>query len=153
MRLQIQAGTSARLGAMEPGEFGGGAVEALGDPHNVAPLGAEATARAFARALLARDAHAAAGHFSPEARLVTPDGTEISGRAEIAGILAQLTTSVRPLEIRAGRTTVSGTVALCTQLWRRGGSGGGPFEASTTARLVLARTSGRWRIVVAAPWE
>ncbi len=138
---------------MKRGEFGGGSVEAVGDPHNVEPLGAEATARAFARALIARDPQAASAHLSPDARLITPDGTEVSGRAEIAAILGQVTASVRPLEIRAGRTTVSGTVALCTQHWRRGGSGGGPFEASTTAQLVLARAAGRWRIVIAAPWE
>jgi ketosteroid isomerase-like protein len=136
-----------------PGEFGGGTVEAVGDPHSVEPLGADATARAFARALLARDPHAAAALFSAEARLITPDGTEISGRVQIAQILAQLTASVRPLEIRTGRTTVAAGVALATQRWRRGGSGGDPFEASSTARLVLARAAGRWKILIAAPWE
>jgi ketosteroid isomerase-like protein len=138
---------------VDRGEPIGGAVEAAGDPHSVEALGAEATARAFARALLGRDPLAAAALFSTDARLITPDGTEICGRAEIAAILTQVTTSIRPLEIRAGRTTVCGTVALSSQRWRRREPTPGGHEATTTARLVLARTSGRWKIVIASPWE
>lgn len=144
---------SAKLQDMDRGEFGGGAVEAAGDPPGVEPLGAEATARAFARALLARDAAGAAALLCPEARLITPDGTEVVGRAQIARILDQITSSVTLLEIRAGRTTVCGTVALSTQRWWRSGAAGGPLEASTTARLVLTCSSGRWKIAVASPWE
>lgn len=125
-------------------------MEIVGDPPGVDPLGAEATARAFARALLARDAPAAAALLSSDARLITPDGTEIVGRSDIALILDQITASAPPLEIRAGRTTVCGGVALSTQSWLRGEVGAG---TATTARLVLARVSGRWKILIASPWE
>jgi ketosteroid isomerase-like protein len=139
---------------MERGQTQGGAVDPAGDPASVAPLGAEATARAFARALLARDPRAAATLMASDARLITPDGTEMIGRDLIRPILAQITTSVQPLEIRAGRTVVKGTVALCTQLWRRGGGPGAlPYEASSTARLVLTRSARRWEIAIASPWE
>jgi ketosteroid isomerase-like protein len=137
---------------VEQGKFGGGAVEAIGDPPGVVPLGAEATARAFARALLARDPQAAAALFSSEARLITPDGTEVVGREQIGAVLTQLTSSSLPLEIRTGRTIESTDLALCTQLWRRGDMGG-DYAASSTARLVLARLAGDWKIVMASPWE
>jgi uncharacterized protein (TIGR02246 family) len=139
---------------MERGQTQGGAVDLSGDPVSVEPLGAEATARACARALLARDPRAAATLMASDARLITPDGTEMVGRDRIRPVLAQITTSVQPLEIRAGRTVVNGTVALCTQLWRRGGGpGGSPYEASSTARLVLVRSGRRWEVAIASPWE
>jgi ketosteroid isomerase-like protein len=136
---------------MEGGELVGGSVEAPGDPASVAAAGPEATARAFARALVARDPRAAAAHLSPDARLVTPDGTEVSGREAAAAILTQLTTSERALEVRAGRTVVCADTARCAQHWRWGDPG--PDDpAAGTARLVLARRGGGWKIVIACPW-
>jgi ketosteroid isomerase-like protein len=138
---------------MAQGEMQGGAVESAGDPASIEPLGAEATARAFARALLARDPHAAAVLMAADARLITPDGTEMVGRDRIRPVLAQITSSIQPLEIRAGRSVVAGGIALCAQSWRRGGSGVSSYETSNTARLVLRRSARRWEIVIASPWE
>lgn len=131
----------------------GGAVEAVEDPYSVEALGAEATARALARALLIGDSLGAATLFAADARLITPDGTEICGRAGVAQILDQITSSARPLEIHAGRTTVCGDIALSSQRWHRSDSGTRAFESSSTARLVLARSSGFWKIVIASPWD
>ena len=127
-----------------------GTVEAAGDPAGVPASGPEATARSFARALLARNTRAGATHLAPDARLITPDGTEVIGREAILRILEQLSSSGRPLEIRAGRTIVSSEgVALCTQHWHWGDAD--PNGRLTTAHLVLARDV-RWKIAIACPW-
>jgi ketosteroid isomerase-like protein len=136
---------------VEGSDLVGGSIEPLGDPASVLPTGPEATARAFARALLARDAGAAAAHLSPDARLVTPDGTEVAGREAVTAILAQLTSSERALEIRAGRTVACEDVALCTQHWRWGEPDSGERPANT-ARLMLTRHDGAWNIAIACPW-
>jgi ketosteroid isomerase-like protein len=117
-------------------------------------VGAGETARAFALALLGGDAATAASYFSPAAQLVTPDGTELTGRASIGELLAQLTSPDQQLEIRMGRTLRADSVALCTQYWRRCAkySPAESFEAVSTARLVLARAERRWQILIAAPW-
>lgn len=87
-------------------------------------------------------------------RILTPDGTELRGRARAAQVLAQLADSEHELEVRVGRTVVSGPVALCTQLWRRRSRGAEEgFEDTTTSRLVLARGEEDWEIVIVSPWE
>lgn len=137
---------------MERSELTGGSVEAHGDPASVVPAGPEATARAFARALLARDPRAAAAHLCADARLVTPDGTEVAGREAARAILSQLTSSERVLEVRAGRTVACEGLALCTQHWRWGEPDSEERPASA-ARLVLTRQGdGVWLIAIACPW-
>jgi ketosteroid isomerase-like protein len=133
----------------------GGQVGPKADPHALEPAGAEAVARGFARAMLARDAPAAASYFSHAARILTPDGTEVKGRPQIALVLAQVTTAEDQLEIMVGHSIVGEGVALCTQFWRRRALGRkvGAFESQTTARLVLALRDAGWRIMIAAPWE
>jgi ketosteroid isomerase-like protein len=117
--------------------------------------GAAEVSRSFARALLDGDAAAAASHLSAEACLLTADGTEVLGRRQALGVLGQITPAEHELEIRVGRSVVSGGVALCTQYWLRRSPPGAPVshEVATTARLVLAREGERWKIVIAAPWE
>jgi ketosteroid isomerase-like protein len=133
----------------------GGVLGEAGDPGTLEAGGAEATSRRFARAILAGDARAAAACFSTAARLLTADGTEVSGRGELTAVLTQVTAAEQGLEIRVGRTVISDRTALCTQFWRRHISGPEPprFEYATTARLVLAYTGRRWEIVIASPWE
>jgi len=133
----------------------GGTVGAVPEAGAIEPDGAEAVARRFARAMLARDHHTAAACFSPGARMLTSDGTEVSGRAAVLAVLRQITTSEQHLEIRIGRTVVAEGVATCTQFWRRSstGPGSGAYESATAARLVLARPGARWQIVIASPWE
>lgn len=108
----------------------------------------------FALALLEGDADAATAHFASDARLLTPDGTEVAGNSAIAAVLAQLTGPTQRLEIRTGRTLRVEGVALATQYWTRISSAVGvkPFERSSTATLVLGRVQGCWRILIASPW-
>ncbi len=125
---------------------------ASADPTAVA-ADPDQTAYGFARALLGDDAAAAAAYFATEARLMTADGTEVSGAAAIKEVLGQIASSEVQLEIRLGRTLLAGPVALSTQYWRRTGAGGAePFERSNTASLVLQREGGRWAILIASPW-
>lgn len=125
------------------------------EPSGLDPAGADAIARGFAQAMLARDASAAVSYFSRAARLLTPDGTAVDGRTRIALVLGQITAAQEELEIRVGRSVVTDGVALCTQFWRRRTPGRkkGAFDSQTTARLVLARREDGWRILIAAPWE
>lgn len=109
---------------------------------------------AFTRALLAGSVDTAASYFSPLARLLTPDGTEVSGYSAIEALLAQLVTPDQRLEIRTGRIVRAGSVALCNQFWTRRSRSNKVegFETATTARLVLERELECWQIVIAAPW-
>jgi uncharacterized protein (TIGR02246 family) len=133
----------------------GGTVGAPWEAGELKPLGAEALARRFARAMLTRDPRGAAACFSPSARILTADGTEVSGREAVEAVLRQITSSDQSLEIRIGRTVVAGGVASSTQFWRRSGPGWERqrHERATVARLVLAHSGGRWEIAIANPWE
>jgi ketosteroid isomerase-like protein len=111
------------------------------------------TAIGFSRALLERDDLAALDYFGDGARLLTVDGTEVSGAAAIGEILGQITASSRRLEILPGRTIVSGSVALCCQSWRLSSvTDGATYERGSRATLVLHRRDRRWQILIAAPW-
>jgi ketosteroid isomerase-like protein len=110
------------------------------------------TTFSFARALLGGDATAAAAYFSADARLLTPDGTEVSGRAPIIEVLEQLTSPGQKLQIRERRTVYVGATALCTQRWTIRSSVSEPFERSFPASFVLSHEAGRWRLLIAAPW-
>jgi ketosteroid isomerase-like protein len=112
------------------------------------------TALAFSQALLTGDAAAAAAYFSPLARLLTPDGTELGGRSSITELLAQLVTPDHKLEIRTGRVLRADSIALCQQYWKRSSRGGAVerFETTSTARLVMQRHEECWQIMIAAPW-
>ena len=137
------------------GERTGGVVEGAEEPAGLDPAGAGAVARGFARAMLARDHQAAASFFCADALILTPDDTQVRGRAAIAHLLGQLTSAGPELEIRTGRTLAVAEVAHCTQFWRRrsGRNGTSGFESQTTTRLVLHRRAERWQIAIAMPWE
>jgi ketosteroid isomerase-like protein len=115
---------------------------------------AASTAARFASALLEGDPRAAADHFAVDAQFLTPDGTQVTGRASILGVLAQLTAAEHRLEIKTGRTLSTGAVALCTQYWKRTSRNASSerFEANHVAKLVLARGADDWQIVIASPW-
>jgi ketosteroid isomerase-like protein len=133
----------------------GGRVGPKADPNALEPAGADAASRAFARAMVSRDALAAASYFSHAARMLTPDGTEVRGRLQIVEVLRQVTDASAELEISVGHSVVGEGVAFCTQFWRRRAPGqkAGGFDSQTTARLVLAVREEGWRIMIAAPWE
>lgn len=112
------------------------------------------TALDFAQALIRGNAAGAAAHFSPLARLLTPDGTELAGHSAIAELLDQLVTADHKLEIRTGRVLRADSIALCQQYWKRSSRGGAVerYETSSTARLVMQRQDECWQIMIAAPW-
>jgi ketosteroid isomerase-like protein len=112
------------------------------------------TALAFAQALVLGDAAAAAAYFSPLARLLTPDGTELGGRSSITELLEQLVTPDHKLEIRTGRVLRADSIALCQQYWRRCSRRAEVelHETTSTARLVMQRHEECWQIMIAAPW-
>jgi ketosteroid isomerase-like protein len=111
-------------------------------------------ARAFGRALLARDAEAASSYLAAEVRMLSADGTELVGRAAARELLGQITDSGQELEIGIGRCVVGAGVAIATQYWRRSGRGRETgFESASVARLVLARGEAGWEIAIASPWE
>lgn len=116
---------------------------------------AVASAEGFARALLGGDPTAAAAYFAEAGQILTPDGTQVSGRRPILAVLGQLTSGEPQLEIRSGRTVVADGVALSTQFWTR--STRTPpsevFEANSVARFVLVRKAQAWEIAIAAPWS
>jgi uncharacterized protein (TIGR02246 family) len=118
------------------------------------PTSAAATAAQFAAALLGGDPAAAADYFTSDGQLLTPDGTQVAGRASILGVLSQLTAAEPRLEIKAGRTVSSGAVALCTQYWKRSSRdlSRERFEVDHVAKLVLVREADCWQIVIASPW-
>ncbi len=113
-----------------------------------------ATVLAFSRALVDGKPDVAATWFSPLGCLLTPDGTEVGGRASIAQLLRQLVTSERRLEIRTGRIVRADSVALCKQFWTRSSQveGGEAWESRSVAHLVLQRSDEGWRILLALPW-
>jgi len=122
--------------------------------HGALEAGPGESVFAFTRALLQGNVEAASSYFSPLARLLTPDGTEVCGYPAIGDLLAQLVTPDQRLEIRTGRIVRAGSVALCNQFWTRGSrsTAGEGFESTSTARLVLEREHESWQIVIAAPW-
>jgi ketosteroid isomerase-like protein len=117
-------------------------------------MSAATTAGRFAASLLESDPRAAADCFSIDAQLLTPDGTQVTGRSSILGVLAQLTAAEQKLEIKTGRIVSTGAVALCTQYWKRTSSDSSRerYEANHVAKLVLARGGDGWQIVIASPW-
>jgi hypothetical protein len=132
-----------------------GELRASPETKTLEPVGAEAVARRFARAMLDRDPRSAAACFSAGARILTADGTEVSGRDAVLAVLRQITSSEHSLGIRVGRTVVAEGVASSTQFWRRRGPRSAEARSAdaTLARLVLVRTGARWEIAIASPWE
>lgn len=107
----------------------------------------------FAHCLLHRDPSAAQAHLGLGARVLTADGTEVSGAAAVGEILTQLTSPGLDLEILPGRTIVNHEVALCTQSWRLTAAGSSPlYQRASKATLVLGLEDERWRILILSPW-
>lgn len=125
----------------------------LGRPAGLS-AGAMQAAVGFSRAMLNRDVEGAFGYLSASARVLTADGTEVAGQEAITGVLKQLATSNQRLEIRPGRTVVTGGVALCQQSWRLTSAAPGVvgFERGSRATLVLGLSDEGWRIMIVAPW-
>jgi uncharacterized protein (TIGR02246 family) len=108
----------------------------------------------FAAALSGGDLHGAALCFTREGCLITPDGTMVHGRVDIAAVLAQLI--ARRTEIEIDRVVVrrAGDVALVVGrvTMRSDGPEGTRFTQSCDATMVIHRVEGTWKLAVIAPW-
>jgi ketosteroid isomerase-like protein len=125
-------------------------------PDGTDRLQAAQAAQAFGEALVAGDAAAAASCFSSNACLLTPDGTEIVGRARIHGVLVQLTAPGRRIRFESPRIVTVDRVAVCSQRWTisTAGTDVETFEQSFGSTMALGRSDreGPWQVLIAKPW-
>ncbi|HEV7769647.1 MAG TPA: DUF4440 domain-containing protein [Solirubrobacterales bacterium] len=114
----------------------------------------EATSRAFAQAIGARDPEAACAFLAADGCLLTPDGTEVRGKAQVREVLAQLTGIHTLIRIEMGRVMIAGSVAIVSQDWTLSSKGSEhePYDRSFSALLVLEQGEQGWKVMVAAPW-
>jgi len=109
---------------------------------------------AFNAALSEGDLALAAACFTREGCLITPDGTAVHGRADIAAILAQMI--ARRTEIEAEQLVVrtAGDVALASGrlTMRSDGPEGARLVQSCTPTLAMHRIEGEWKIAILSPW-
>lgn len=118
------------------------------------PARAEGVLYAFVTVIGKGDHMAAARCFTREGCLITPDGTAIHGREDVAAIVAQMV--ARRTEIEVDQLTVreAGDVALVggRMTMRTAGIEGRPIVQTFDPTAVLHRVEGAWRIAVLAPW-
>jgi ketosteroid isomerase-like protein len=97
---------------------------------------------------------AAAACFTREGCMITPDGTAVHGRSQIAALLSQLV--ARRTEIAVEQLVIrrAGDVALATGrlTLRSDGPEGARIEQSCDPTLALRRIEGIWKIAILAPW-
>jgi uncharacterized protein (TIGR02246 family) len=108
----------------------------------------------FVAAVSAGELPAAAARFTREGCLITPDGTSVYGRANIAGVLAQLT--ARHTQIKVEQLVVRGAGDVAFVFGRltmlSDGPNGSRFAQGCDLNLVLSRVEGKWKIAILAPW-
>lgn len=111
------------------------------------------TIGAFCEALNRGDLDLACAYFTREACLVTPDGTTVSGRRAIAGILGQLIDARARVSVQLAAVLAAGDVALAHEQWNiRSGVNGAAITRESKPTLVLQRVDSRWKLAIAAPW-
>ena len=108
----------------------------------------------FTAALSGGDLPGAAACFTREGCLITPDGTAVHGREDIAGVLAQLIASRTEIEIERVVVRRAGDVALASghadDALRR--PEGTRFAQACDPMMVIHRVDGTWKLAVIAPW-
>jgi ketosteroid isomerase-like protein len=120
----------------------------------LAPPRAEAAIHGFIAAIGAGDLRGAAACFTREGCLVTPDGTAIHGRAEIAGILAQLIARRTEIEVEQLVIRRANDIALATGWFSMCSDGpdGARLSQACGPTAALHLVEGSWKIAVIAPW-
>ncbi len=115
---------------------------------------AENALYSFVAALGAGDVRGAAACFTREGCLITPDGTAVHGRPEIAAILAQL--AARRTEIAVEQLVVrrAGDVAVASGrlVLRSDGPAGARVGQACMPSVALQMIEGRWKIAILEPW-
>ena len=105
---------------------------------------------ALADAIKTGDVGAAERCFTPDACLITPDATAVSGPLEVRAILIQLIDAGTVIEVEAGAVVRAGELALSSErLHFR--SRGVPYRQTFAANMVLRRDGSDWRVAIAAP--
>jgi ketosteroid isomerase-like protein len=114
----------------------------------------ESVSRAFAEGISALDLEAAGACLAAEACLLTPEGTEVRGRAKVRETLAQLTAIHSLIRAEAGRVLISGEMAVAAQRWKVStrDPAGETTKQNLSVMLVLAREEPGWQVAVVAPW-
>jgi ketosteroid isomerase-like protein len=115
---------------------------------------AEGAVYAFIAAVGAGEAVTAASCFTREGCLITPDGTAVHGRGEIAGILAQLIARRTEIEIERLAIRLAGDVALGTGhlKMRSDAAEGAHIVQACDPTIALRRVEGTWKLAILAPW-
>lgn len=134
---------------------------ALSGPPDAAaevPSGPLATPResvyAFTAALGHGDLETAGNCLAPEATLITPDATAVTGRGTVRGVLAQLIGNGPTIDFELAGVIEAGAVAFAQQRWRIHSEAiaGTPHLQDLTANFVLLRNGARWQLAILAPW-
>jgi uncharacterized protein (TIGR02246 family) len=115
---------------------------------------AENALYSFTGALSGGDLHAAAACFTRDGCLITPDGTAVHGRDDIAGVLAQLIATRTEIEIDRVVVRRAGDVALASGhvTMRSDGPEGSRFAQACDPMMVIHRVDEIWKLAVIAPW-
>lgn len=115
---------------------------------------AENALYSFIAALSGGDSATAAACFTREGCLITPDGTAIHGRLDIAGILHQMIASRTEIEIEQLVVRPAGDVAMATGrlTMRSDGPEGARIAQSCDPTVTLRRVEDEWKIAILAPW-
>ncbi len=109
---------------------------------------------AFTAALSTGDVQAAAAAFTRQGCLITPDGTAIHGRDDIAGVLTQMIARRTQVEVDRVAVREAGDVALASGrlTMRSDGPEGTRFVQAFDPKMVIHRVEGCWKLAVIAPW-
>jgi uncharacterized protein (TIGR02246 family) len=108
----------------------------------------------FTAALSSGDLHGAVACFTREGCLITPDGTAVHGRDDIAGVLAQLIASRTEIVIERVVVRRAGDVALASGhvTMRSDGPEKTRFTQACDPMMVIHRVDETWKLAVIAPW-
>lgn len=123
-------------------------------PAEAASTPAENALYSFAAAVRDGKTALAAACFTREGTMITPDGTAVHGRADVAALLAQLTARRTEIEVEQLVVRRAGDVALATGRLklRSDGAAGARIEQSCSLNLVLRHLEGAWKIAILSPW-
>ena len=116
--------------------------------------GAEGALHAFVAAISAGNIGAAAACFTREGCMITPDGTAVHGRADIAAILAQMIARRTEIEVEQLVVRRADDIALATGRLALHSDGPDGIRILQTCgpTLALHRVEGSWKIAILAPW-
>lgn len=108
----------------------------------------------FVAAINGADLKAAAGCLTREARLITPDSTAVSGRADIRAVLDQMIAQRLRIAVSNSSAIAAGEIAHLKQQWRIqiGADSDRPYTREVDPLLVLQRVEDRWKLAIVAPW-